>query len=55
MLPADSRRGRFGGPDGCVIPAAQMVDNAKMGKTEELIEDEVTLGPHLAGQYQEIP
>jgi NADH-quinone oxidoreductase subunit D len=34
---------------GCVIPAAQMVDNAKMGRTEELIEDEVTLDPTLQG------
>ena len=34
---------------GCVIPAAQMVDNAKMGQTEELIEDEVTLDPTLQG------
>ena len=34
---------------GCVIPAAQMVDNAKMGQTEELIEDEVSLDPTLQG------
>jgi NADH-quinone oxidoreductase subunit D len=34
---------------GCVIPASQMVDSAKMGKTEELIEDEVTLDPTLQG------
>ena len=39
---------------GVVIPAAQMVDSAKMGQTEELIEDEVDSGPHLAGQYKEI-
>ncbi len=34
---------------GCVIPAAQMVDNAKMGRTEDLIEDEVDLDPTLQG------
>ena len=34
---------------GCVIPAAQMVDAAKMGRTEELIEDEVSLDPTLQG------
>ena len=34
---------------GCVIPAAQMVDGAKMGKTEEFIEDEVTPDPTLQG------
>ncbi len=34
---------------GCVIPAAQMVDSAKMGQTEGLIEDEVTLDPTLQG------
>ncbi len=34
---------------GCVIPAAQMVDSAKMGQTQELIEDEVTLDPTLQG------
>ena len=34
---------------GCVIPAAQMVDQAKMGQTESLIEDEVTLDPTLQG------
>jgi NADH-quinone oxidoreductase subunit D len=34
---------------GCVIPASQMVDSAKMGQTEELIEDEVTLDPTLQG------
>ena len=39
---------------GCVIPAAQMVDRAKMGQTQEFIEDEVTTGPHLAREYQEI-
>jgi NADH-quinone oxidoreductase subunit D len=32
-----------------VIPAAQMVDEAKMGKTEDLIEDEVNLDPTLQG------
>ena len=34
---------------GCVIPASQMVDSAKMGQTEGLIEDEVTLDPTLQG------
>ena len=34
---------------GVVIPAAQMVDSAKMGKTEDLIEDEVNLDPTLQG------
>ncbi len=34
---------------GVVIPASQMIDRAKMGKTEELIEDEVTLDPTLQG------
>ncbi len=34
---------------GVVIPAAQMVDSAKMGQTEGLIEDEVTLDPTLQG------
>jgi len=34
---------------GCVIPAAQMVDRAKMGQTEEFIEDEVTTDPTLQG------
>jgi len=34
---------------GCVIPAAQMVDRAKMGQTEDLIEDEVDLDPTLQG------
>jgi NADH-quinone oxidoreductase subunit D len=34
---------------GCVIAANQMVDSAKMGRTEELIEDEVTLDPTLQG------
>jgi NADH-quinone oxidoreductase subunit D len=34
---------------GCVIPAAQMVDAAKMGQTQELIEDEVVTDPTLQG------
>src|SRR5665213_2768246 len=34
---------------GVVIPASQMVDSAKMGQTESLIEDEVTLDPTLQG------
>ncbi|MBI3314631.1 MAG: NADH-quinone oxidoreductase subunit D [Candidatus Omnitrophica bacterium] len=34
---------------GCVIPAAEMVDRAKMGQTEDLIEDEVDLDPTLQG------
>jgi NADH-quinone oxidoreductase subunit D len=34
---------------GVVIPAAQMVDSAKMGQTEGLIEDEVILDPTLEG------
>jgi len=34
---------------GCVVPASQMVDSAKMGETEGLIEDEVTLDPTLQG------
>src|SRR5208282_3998957 len=34
---------------GVVIPAAEMVDDAKMGRTEGLIEDEVTLDPTLQG------
>ncbi len=34
---------------GVVIPAAEMVDSAKMGKTEELLEDEVKLDPTLQG------
>ncbi len=34
---------------GCVIPAAQMVDKAKMGQTQGLIEDEVDLDPTLQG------
>jgi len=34
---------------GCVIPAAQMVDRAKMGQTQEFIEDEVTTDPTLQG------
>jgi NADH:ubiquinone oxidoreductase subunit D len=34
---------------GCVIPAAQMVDRAKMGQTEEFIEDEVIVDPTLQG------
>jgi len=34
---------------GVVIPASQMVDRAKMGKTQELLEDEVTLDPTLQG------
>jgi NADH-quinone oxidoreductase subunit D len=34
---------------GVVIPAAQIVDRAKMGQTEELIEDEVSLDPTLQG------
>jgi len=34
---------------GAVIPAAQMVDSAKMGQTEGLMEDEVSLDPTLQG------
>jgi NADH-quinone oxidoreductase subunit D len=34
---------------GVVIPAAEMVDSAKMGQTEALIEDEVNLDPTLQG------
>jgi NADH-quinone oxidoreductase subunit D len=34
---------------GCVVPASQMVDSAKMGQTEGLIEDEVILDPTLQG------
>ena len=34
---------------GCLVPAAQMVDRAKMGQTEDLIEDEVDLDPTLQG------
>ncbi len=34
---------------GCVITAAQMVDRAKMGQTQEFIEDEVTTDPTLQG------
>ncbi len=34
---------------GCVIPAAEMVDRAKMGQTENIIEDEVDLDPTLQG------
>lgn len=34
---------------GEVIPAAEMVDRAKMGQTEGLIEDEVDLDPTLQG------
>jgi NADH-quinone oxidoreductase subunit D len=34
---------------GCVVPASQMVDSAKRGETEGLIEDEVTLDPTLQG------
>jgi NADH-quinone oxidoreductase subunit D len=33
----------------CVLPAAQMVDRAKMGQTQEFIEDEVTTDPTLQG------
>jgi NADH-quinone oxidoreductase subunit D len=34
---------------GVVVSAANMVDSAKMGRTEGLIEDEVTLDPTLQG------
>ena len=34
---------------GVVIPAAQMVDSAKMGQTEEFLGDEVSLDPTLQG------
>jgi len=34
---------------GEVIPAAQMVDDAKMGQTKHLLEDEVNLDPTLQG------
>ena len=34
---------------GVVIPAADMVDGAKMGRTESLLEDEVNLDPTLQG------
>jgi NADH-quinone oxidoreductase subunit D len=34
---------------GVVIPAAEMVDQAKMGQTADLIEDEVSLDPTLQG------
>jgi NADH-quinone oxidoreductase subunit D len=34
---------------GCVIPAAEMVDRAKMGQTEDLIEDEADVDPTLQG------
>ena len=34
---------------GCVVPASQMVDSAKMGETQGLIEDEVALDPTLQG------
>ncbi|MBF0504866.1 MAG: NADH-quinone oxidoreductase subunit D [Candidatus Omnitrophica bacterium] len=34
---------------GCVIPASQMVDRAKMGQTREFIEDEVAVDPTLQG------
>ncbi|MBF0490169.1 MAG: NADH-quinone oxidoreductase subunit D [Candidatus Omnitrophica bacterium] len=34
---------------GDIIPAAQMVDRAKMGQTEGLMEDEVALDPTLQG------
>ncbi len=34
---------------GCLIPAAEMVDRAKMGQTEGLIEDEAKLDPTLQG------
>jgi len=35
--------------NGVVIPASEMVDEAKMGRTEDLIEDEVSLDPTLQG------
>ncbi len=34
---------------GVVVPAADMVDSAKIGKTEELIEEQVNLDPTLEG------
>jgi len=34
---------------GVVIPASEMVDGAKMGRTENLLEDEVNLDPTLQG------
>ena len=51
MLPANPRRCQsLSDLTGVVvIPAAQMVDSAKMGRTEELLEDEVTLDPTLQG------
>jgi NADH-quinone oxidoreductase subunit D len=46
MIPDGPISGELSGE---VIPAAQMVDKAKMGETEGLIQDEVALDPTLQG------